>query len=406
MPLRVAWISPPDVDSVRHHLDGVDEGAFHPATWIRNATRALVRHSDVELHILSHEKRFPKDYRFVDGGVHYHYLHAPLPSVPRPVALYQLDRWKYYRELDSIKPDIVHGQGTENLFSYIAVTCGYPAVISIQAIISHLVRQYGRVSRRYLEHAIVQYIERYTVRRAKHFIIKAPFAEEFIRSLNPGARVHLLENIIHEAYFGVRRDPAQPKNNVVFVGTLVNTKGVEELIQAFHSLSAEAPGLELHLIGSGIPGYVDGVLRPLIERGPGAGRVRLHGQLPPERVAAMFETARMLVLPSYSDTSPNVIAEALVAGVPVIGSDIGGIPFMIERDRTGLIVPVRNAEALAAAMRAYVRDEALAEQHARLGSERARERYGAERFVRSLLTIYRSVLSDTVERQLREGTPA
>jgi glycosyltransferase involved in cell wall biosynthesis len=393
MPLRVAWVSPPDVHSVAQRLEGIDASAFHAATWIRNATRALARHTDIELHIVSHEKRFPKDYRFEEGGVHYHYLHAPLPQVPRPVALYQLDRWKYYRELDAIKPDLVHGQGTENLFSYIAVTSGYPAVISVQAIISHLFRQYRRVSRRYFEHAIVQFIERYTIRRARHLIIKAPFVESFVRSLNPDARLYLLENIIHEAFFAVRRELGRQRNRVVFVGTLINTKGVEELVGAFQRVASEFPSLELHLVGTGTHAYVDGVLKPLIASGPAAGRVTLHGQLSSERIAALFGQASMLVLPSYSDTSPNVIAEALVAGVPVIGTDVGGIPYMIEHDRTGLLVPVRDVDSLAAAMRRYLQNEALAEEHARRGSDRARARYGEERFVRSLMEIYAEVLN-------------
>lgn len=393
MPLRVAWVSPPDVHSVSDRLEGVDTSAFHSATWIRNATRALARHTDVELHVVSHEKRFPRDYRFEAGGVHYHYLHAPYPRIPRPVALYQLDRWKYYRELDAIKPDIVHGQGTENLFSYIAVTSGYPAVISVQAIISHLFGQYRRISRRYFEHAIVQYIERYTIRRARHVIMKAPFVESFVRSLNPDAQLYLLENIIHEAYFAVERKPGHLRNAIVFVGTLINTKGVEELVGAFHALAPEFGSLELHLVGAGTHAYVDSVLKPMIASGPGAGRVTLHGQLPAERIAALFDASSMLVLPSYSDTSPNVIAEALVAGVPVIGTEVGGIPYMIEHERTGLLVPVRDVGALAAAMRRYLLNERLAEDHARLGRERARARYGDERFVRSLMAIYDQVLS-------------
>jgi glycosyltransferase involved in cell wall biosynthesis len=121
--------------------------------------------------------------------------------------------------------------------------------------------------------------------------------------------------------------------------------------------------------------------------------VTLHGQLPSERIAALFGGASMLVLPSYSDTSPNVIAEALVAGVPVIGTDVGGIPFMIEQDQTGLLVPVRDVDALAGAMRHYLRNEALAEEHAHRGSERARARYGEERFVQSLMAIYEHVLT-------------
>lgn len=72
-----------------------------------------------------------------------------------------------------------------------------------------------------LEHLIVQQVERYTVRRASNVIIKAPFAVEFVRSLNSRAKVFLLEIIVHEAYFAVEPDPsARPKASIAFVPSL------------------------------------------------------------------------------------------------------------------------------------------------------------------------------------------
>jgi glycosyltransferase involved in cell wall biosynthesis len=364
--------------------------ALHPATWIRNAALSLAERKDVELHILMHDKRFARDYRFEEHGLHFHFFRAPIPRIPRPVALYQLDRWKFYRELREIRPDIVHGHGTENLFSYVAVTSGYPHVVSIQAIISRLLSQYRRLSRRALEHLIVQFVERYTVRRAQNFIIKAPFAEGFVRSLNPTAPVFLLENIVHEVYFEVDRRTAAKGRKIIFIGTLINTKGVEELIRSFNEVAPKHPDLELHLLGTGTEAYVDGVLKPLIKEVH--GRVVLRGHVPSVEIAREFEDATMVVLPSYFETSPNVIAEAMVAGVPVIGTDVGGMPFMIAHDKTGQIVPVRDVPRLTAAIERNLKHPDIAEAHAAAGCSEARKRYGRQRYVDSLLGIYASIL--------------
>lgn len=388
--MRVAWIGPYDVTSVAHRMDQPFAVPFHPATWIRNAALAFADHPDVELHVLMHHKQFVRDYRFVEQGIHFHLFRAPLPMIPRPLVLYQLDRWKFYRELQNIKPDIVHGHGTENLFSYVAVTSGYPNVVSIQAIISLLLKQYRRLSRRAFEHFLVQFVERLTVRRGKNFIIKAPFAEEFIRRLNPSARIFLLENIIHEAFFGVERRNGNGGKKIIFVGTLINTKGVEELVRAFHEIVSDHADLELHLIGTGTESYVRNVLRPLINRG--TGRIVLRGQLSSDQLAAELKDAAMLILPSYFETSPNVVAEAMVAGTPVIGTDVGGIPFMIKHGETGQIVPVRNVSRLAEAMKTYVDVPEVAEQYAERAKQAARSRYGKQRYVETLLEIYRSVL--------------
>lgn len=390
--MRIAWISPYDVMSLADRMDQDFPKPFHPATWLRNGALALVEKPDIELHVLSYDKRFLRDYHFTDRRIHFHFFHVAVPQIPRPIALYQIDRWKFYGALKEINPDVVHGHGTENLFSYVAVTSGYPHVISIQSIISHMIWQYRRISRRALEHFIVQFIERYTIRRAQNFIIKAPFAESFVRRLNPTAPVHLLENIVNDAFFGVRRRPASARRRIVFVGVLINIKGVEELIKAFNQVAPDYPDIELHLFGTGTPAYVNGVLRPLSR--PYADRIIFRGQVPSEQIAREFEDASAVVLASYNDMSPNVLAEAMVAGVPVIGSDVDGIPFMITHDRTGQIVPMHNVEKLAAAVRRYLDDPRLAERYSAAAQEEARRRYGKERYVETLLDIYRSAIKN------------
>jgi glycosyltransferase involved in cell wall biosynthesis len=393
--MRVAWIGPYDVMSVAHRMDQDFTSTFHPATWIRNAALAVAERADVELHILMHDKRFKRDYRFQEQGLHFHFFHAPVPQIPRPVALYQLDRWKFYKELKDIQPDLVHGHGTENLFSYVAVTSGYPHVISIQAIISSLLAQYRRVSRRALEHVIVRFIERYTVKRAENFIIKAPFAEEFVRSLNPTAPVFLLENIVHEVFFEVERRPSAKGRKIIFIGTLINTKGVEELIRSFGAIAPHHPDVELHLVGTGTEAYVEGVVKPLMRQS--RGTIVLRGHVPSAQIAQEFAEATMVVLPSYFETSPNVIAEAMVAGVPVIGTDVGGIPFMITHDKTGQIVPVRDVLRLTEAIARYLDQPSLAQAHAAAGRAEARKRYSRQRYVDSLLGIYENILKHNAQ---------
>jgi glycosyltransferase involved in cell wall biosynthesis len=405
-PLRVAWVGPFDIEAIAHRVPQSFTSRFHPATWIRNAALALAGHPDVELHVLSHDKRFERDYTFEERGIRFHLLHAPIPAVPRPLALYQLDRWRYYRALREIAPDIVHGHGTENAYSYVTVTSGFPHVISIQAIIRDLVRQYRRVSRRMLEHLIVRGVERYTVRRAANVIIKAPFAEAFVRSLNPRASLFLLENIVHEAYFAVERDQAAIGPRVLFVGTIIQTKGVEELIRAFHHIAGRVPGASLELIGTGDEAYVRNVVRPLADSGPGAARIRFLGQRSSAEIAREFQTAAMLVLPSCFDTSPNVVAEAMVAGLPVIGTDVGGIPFMIRDGETGRVVPLRDERALVDAIAGYLDDRPLACRHGELARAEGRARWTRERFVDRLLAIYQEIVTRTPSSTTCSGRSA
>lgn len=391
--MKIAWIGPYDINSISHRLEQTFDKPFHPATWIRNAANALVKIPGIELHILMHDKRFKKDYRFIENGIHFHLFSTPLAFIPRPLTLYQLDRWKYYKELEEIKPDIVHGHGTENLFSYVTVTSGYPHVISIQAIIKNLLKEYPRKTRQYYEHFIVQFVESYTIRRAKNIVIKAPFTEKFVREINKSAPITLLENIVNEKYFGVVRNLSPDQKTILFIGSVSALKGVEELIAAFETVSESFDNVQLLIVGVGDHSYIEQKIKPMIQKISGKDKITLLGYKTIPEIASILSKTDILVLPSYSDTSPNVIGEAMAAGVPVIGTNVGGIPFMLKNGETGLIVPVRDSKALSESICVLLKNKEASEMMSRHAKEESLKRFSETAFTDKIITIYRNILN-------------
>ncbi|MBV9883942.1 MAG: glycosyltransferase [Sphingomonadaceae bacterium] len=133
---------------------------------------------------------------------------------------------------------------------------------------------------------------------------------------------------------------------ILFVGRLVEKKGVEYLLEAFASVWRTRPEVRLVVIG-------DGPLRTRLERRAGEG-VRFLGRQPPEAVADWMKRAALLAAPSVtasdgdSEGLPNTIVEAAAAGLPAVGTDHAGIPEAIVDGETGFIVPERDADSLAA----------------------------------------------------------
>jgi phosphatidyl-myo-inositol dimannoside synthase len=179
-------------------------------------------------------------------------------------------------------------------------------------------------------------------------------------------------------------------------GRLVKKKGFEHLIEAW-ALLRDDPSALLAIAG-------DGDLREeLRERARQAGvtdRVRFLGNLSQDDVAAHLAAADIAVVPSVKDDSgnvdglPNILLEALAAGPAVIATAAGGIGTVVEHEKTGLVVPERSAEAIAAAVRRTSADPAL---RARLGESARRmveTRFGWSRVAERFEAAYRRALAN------------
>jgi len=133
---------------------------------------------------------------------------------------------------------------------------------------------------------------------------------------------------------------------LLFIGNLVQVKGLDVLLQACGALAAERSDWHLHLIG-------DGSERGSLERQAQAcgldGRVSFHGSRPHHELPRWLQAADLFVLPSRSEGVPNVLLEASACGTPWVASEVGGIPEIAGLGASTLVPPER-ADALAGAI--------------------------------------------------------
>ena len=112
-----------------------------------------------------------------------------------------------------------------------------------------------------------------------------------------------------------------------------------------------------------------------------------------EQKLARLEHADIYVLPSYSEGMPISIIEALASAVPVVATNVGGIPDMIDTGENGLLVSPRNPEDLARALVQVISDDCLRQSFGRAARRIACERFSMDRRVRNLLSLYSMLLS-------------
>ena len=117
-------------------------------------------------------------------------------------------------------------------------------------------------------------------------------------------------------------------------------------------------------------------------------------------VQPYYAAADVVVLPSHSEGSPYVLLEAMAAKVPIVATAVGGVPEMVEDEESALLVPQRDPRAMAAAIARVLTDPALAQRLTANASALVATRYSPETYVRSILEIYRGVISTSTKRNI------
>ena len=143
--------------------------------------------------------------------------------------------------------------------------------------------------------------------------------------------------------------PAEGRRVVMLAARLVWEKGVREFVHAADRLQKEGFDARFVLVGPLVPNHPSGVPADWLNDQVRRGTIEYWG--PSTDMATTLATATLVCVPSYFEGTPKLLMEAAAMGRCRVASDIGGCRTVIENDRDGLLVPPRDADALAHAIR-------------------------------------------------------
>lgn len=229
---------------------------------------------------------------------------------------------------------------------------------------------------------------RWVIRRADALVFPSGFLKDVFARF--GLHGEVVSNVVDTDRFRFRRrDPVQP----VFISSRLLEKlyAVENTLRAFALVRAEIPEARLIVIGGGDQ---ESMLRQLVAD-EGIQGVEFHGAVPHHDVATWFDRADVFVNSSREDNMPHSIIEAFSAGLPVATTNAGGIPYIVEHGRNGLMVDPDRPAALAEAMLATVRDQALARRLVAGGQQDCHERYAWTAASRHWTAVYARLAGTT-----------
>ena len=232
-----------------------------------------------------------------------------------------------------------------------------------------------------------QRLVRFAMARSAALIVPSRFLVEVFGRFGMGARV--VPNIIDLARFSGRDDAAAqrtPGAHLVVARHLEALYDNETALRAFALVRAAVPSATLTLAGSGPEAQR---LKDLAHSLGLTEVVHLPGTLDRDAMAALYRRADVLLNPSLADNMPNSVLEAMASGVPVVSTNVGGVPFVVDAGRTGLLVPPGQPQAMADAVMAILTDPALRQHLSSQGLAEA-QRYGWPQVADTLRQVYAS----------------
>ncbi len=172
------------------------------------------------------------------------------------------------------------------------------------------------------------------------------------------------------------------------VAALAWHKGQKDLVSAIPALAAAEPDVRVVLVGSGEEEQA--LKRQAAELGVEARVIFTGARSDVPRLLPAFD---VFCMPSYLEGTCNAVLEAFAMRVPVVASSAGGLPELVEPERTGLLVPPRDPVALSAALLRMLRERELARRCAEAAFARVHERYGVDRMVSRTAALYQEVMT-------------
>lgn len=237
--------------------------------------------------------------------------------------------------------------------------------------------------RGFVEPPGLQRMQRASYAAAQRVVANSQAAADKLRGEGvPNYKILVIPNGIDPAAFQPHRYTAAPRN-ITMVACLREEKRIDVLIRAMPQVLARYPDARLTIGGDG---RCRAELTRITEELGLTNRVTFLGHR--DDVPEVLHEADVFVLPSRSEAFPNSVMEAMAAGVPVIASNVGGIPELVRDGHNGRLVPPGDVDALAGALVDVLGDPARAERFGRAGRRIIEDTYSFDKMVEQFESLY------------------
>ncbi len=375
-PLRIALVSlyPLDVERISGGVRAV----------VHQLVKGFHRHPELEIHVVHCHADVVADRTVNDGAVTLHYLALPrqrlMPNMITAVG-------RIGRRLQAIKPRVVNTHNAS--YAVAALKAGYSPVWTIHGIFSEEARYNPGLFNK-LAFALGSRYEHQALAQVREITAISPYIRQRLAP-HTQAHWHVTENPAPDDLFGLPRRPVFGR--LLLPAAVIPRKDPITLVRALAAARKQMPELHLQIAGrTNEAAYVTQVQDACRELGVDE-HVTFLGVQSQAQMRQRYSEAHLVVLSSREEVSPMAAIEALAAGIPVVTTRAGGAGYVVDDGRTGRVVDVGDAAALAGAITGLL---GVPERYRAMSEEAvvtAETRFRLDKVVDAYLAAYQAAIA-------------
>lgn len=307
------------------------------------------------------------------------------------------------RDIIALHPDIVHIHGTGHisgvLYNALKVQ-GIPVLLTVHGLL-HVEKKNAlrkHPSLKHLYQLILQSrIEFDVLNQAQHIIVDTEYVSKQIEQLYARKKInhlpwmYVIPQGIQSQYLSLSPKPTN-EPIILSVGSISQRKGHLFLIKAFENVHRQIPAAKLIIAGSLAEEIYLAQMREEIENCRLQESVDILTNIPQEELLQHYQTASIYALHSQEESQGIALVEAMAAGLPVVSTTVGGIPYVVMNEESGLLSAYRDIDSFAHNIIRLLDDKDLRDKMAQSAREIA-QNYSWTNIAQAIETLYGRVIS-------------
>ena len=321
--------------------------------------------------------------------------------------------------IDEFKPDLIHVFGTESGYGKILMHRSEKVLFNLQGLLGSIIDVYfppgfnkfqilskGNLSSIFRGITFINHFrilekkakrEKITIKYWKYFSGRTDWDRNYIRLINPDAHYFHCEELLRKEFF--ENEWHQPSeagsNEEIVIGTTIRPniyKGLDLVYNVMNLI--EGKNIHWKIFGISEEDSLNKIVKRVLKLNNKSRNIEFYGQTSTEELIKQLKTCHFFVHPSYIDNSPNSVCEAMILGMPVLSSSVGGVPSLIENKETGFLFNPYDKYDLAGLLLYLISNYEKAKQVGLNARQVALRRHSPDGIISVLGKIYDKILND------------